>query len=194
MRTMTITEALAEIRTLEKRVAKKREEIQQYLYRQHGIRDEMEDHGGSAAYIEKLEQSIADLLSEHTWIRTEIQRMNLLTVLEIEGIEHTVAQWLVWKREISEGERTHVATITQMMASMRERARRDGVAAVSRETDAEDRKDYILHIDPAAHAERADQLEKVLGLLDGKLTLVNSTTTIDIPTTREERETLFGRV
>lgn len=44
---LTITEALAEIKTVGKRVEKKREFIKAFLARQDGVKDPLEKDGGS---------------------------------------------------------------------------------------------------------------------------------------------------
>ncbi len=51
MAKLTITEALAEIPTIEKRIEKKREFILNYLYRQSSVRDPHEKDGGSTVLI-----------------------------------------------------------------------------------------------------------------------------------------------
>lgn len=43
---MLITEALAELKTLNKRVEKKKEYVKAYLYRQEGLKDPLEKDGG----------------------------------------------------------------------------------------------------------------------------------------------------
>ena len=53
---LTITEALAEIKTLAKRIEKKRQNIGQFLVRQEGVRDPLEREGGSVAFVQ-TEQS-----------------------------------------------------------------------------------------------------------------------------------------
>ena len=48
---MTITEALAEIKTIQKRIDKKREFILHHTYRQHTLRDLLEKDGGSPKVV-----------------------------------------------------------------------------------------------------------------------------------------------
>ena len=48
---ITITEALAEIKTISKRLEKKRESIFNFVGRQDGIRDPLEKDGGSVEFI-----------------------------------------------------------------------------------------------------------------------------------------------
>lgn len=54
----TITEALAEIPTIEKRIEKKSEFILNYLYRQSAVRDPHEKDGGSSTLIHRELQAI----------------------------------------------------------------------------------------------------------------------------------------
>ena len=53
---ITITEALAEIKTVGKRVEKKREFIKSFLARQDGIKDPLEKDGGSYQAIARERQ------------------------------------------------------------------------------------------------------------------------------------------
>ena len=48
---LTITEALAEIKTVEKRIQKKREAILPFVFRQEMLRDPHEKDGGSAVVV-----------------------------------------------------------------------------------------------------------------------------------------------
>ena len=61
MSKLTITEALAEIKTIEKRIDKKRQSLQPYIARMDGVKDPLEKSGGSAAFIKAERQAIGDL-------------------------------------------------------------------------------------------------------------------------------------
>src|SRR5256885_16029577 len=57
----TITEALADIKTINKRITKKREAIAQYLARQDIMKDPLLADGASVDFIKREQQAIADL-------------------------------------------------------------------------------------------------------------------------------------
>jgi hypothetical protein len=76
MSKITITEALAEIPTIVKRIDKKQEFILNFLYRQSAVRDPHEKDGGSSELIKREMQAIDDLQARLVKIRSSIQLAN----------------------------------------------------------------------------------------------------------------------
>src|SRR5579871_6226322 len=124
---LTITEALAEIKTIGKRMEKKREGVLPYLARQDGIRDPFEKEGGSLSYIAAERQGLRDLGSRIVALREGIQRANDTTTITISGQTRTISQWLTWRREIAPGERDFLSKLRQHINQVREQAKRQGV-------------------------------------------------------------------
>lgn len=73
---LTITEALAEVKTIKARVTKKQEGIMRYFARDARLKDPLLAEGGSSIWIERERQAIKDLLARMVTIRTAIQRKN----------------------------------------------------------------------------------------------------------------------
>lgn len=88
---ITITEALAEIKTIIKRVEKKREFITAYLSRQEGVKDPLEKQGGSFENIRKEQQAILDLEDRIVSLRRGIQIANELTIVNISGKSRSIS-------------------------------------------------------------------------------------------------------
>ena len=86
----TITEALAEIKTIGKRLEKKRESVKAYLARDSRVKDPLEKEGGSTEYVRKERQAISDLEKRVVTIRTAIAKSNLGTAVTIQGMSMTV--------------------------------------------------------------------------------------------------------
>src|SRR6266850_8251735 len=101
---MTITEALQEIKTIGKRLEKKRLAVSDKLARDTRIKDPLEKDGGSEKFVREERQAIGDLEKRIVAIRTAIQRSNLITMVPIDGNQGTVAEWLTWRREVSAGQ------------------------------------------------------------------------------------------
>src|SRR5689334_8132500 len=110
---ITITEALAEIKTIAKRIEKKRETVGQYIARQDALKDPFQDRGGSRQVLATERQSIADLTSRIVTIRTAIARANSDTVVEVGGRKMSIEEWLVWRREVLPGERAFLTKLRQ---------------------------------------------------------------------------------
>lgn len=180
----TITEALADLKTIGARIEKKREFIGANLARQFGLTDPLEKAGGSVAIIQRELQAIADLEKRHLAIRTSIQRVNHETPITVEGVTHSIAEWLTWRKEIAPGIQTWNKRVRDALAANRKQAQQKGFGVVSATAivGAEpERTDLIVNIDEAALAASIEQMETILGTLDGQLSLKNATVMIEIP-------------
>src|SRR5277367_6394116 len=98
---VTITEALAELKTIDKRIQKKREFVLGYLLRQEMFKDPLERDGGSVSAIKREMQSIRDLEERKIGIRRAIQQANERTNVTVGKQTRSIADWLVWKREVA---------------------------------------------------------------------------------------------
>lgn len=177
---LTITESLAEIKLIGKRLEKKREFITQYLGRQDGLKDPLANEGGAPAAIARERQAITDLENRLVAIRSAIQGANATTILTIEGQSRSLADWLVWRREVSTAQVAFVQRLRQQVLGARREASQKGLTVRSSESDATNPTDIIINVDEAALAKEAEQLEVILGTLDGQLSLKNATTIIDV--------------
>lgn len=179
---ITITEALAELKTVEKRIEKKRQTLRPYLSRPEGAKDPLERSGGSVKMIESELQSIKDLNNRHLKIRMEIQKSNQVTPITILGITKTVAEWLTWRKEIAPGLQKHNADLRMGILQARQMAQKTGGAVVSATVVNADTKpnDIVVNVDENKLNEEAEILENILGTLDGQLSLKNATVTIEV--------------
>ena len=177
---MTITEALAEVKTIGARLQAKRAAIKQYIGRPDGLRDPLEKEGGSVALIQRETQAIGDLNQRLIDLRVAIIRVNDQTSVTIGGATRTIAQWLAWKRDVAPGEQAYWGEITQTLKAIRDQARTRGANVVAPGA-AQTPQDVIVNIDETSVLKAVENLRQTLGELDGKLSLVNATTTIEIP-------------
>ena len=181
---LTITEALAEIKTIGKRIEKKRQSIGQYLARQDMLKDPLAgEAGGSAGFIARERQAATDLATRWIRLRTAIQQSNLTEQIAVGSVTRTVAEWLTWRREISAGEQGFLNQLRQSVANVRQQATTKGVTvrsgSLEKATEALP-TDVIVNIDEAALAKEIEAIEVALGGLDGQLSLKNATTFIEI--------------
>ena len=175
----TVTEALAEIKTIGKRIGKKTEFIKQYVIRQEQVKDPLEKDGGSVKALKAESQGIADLQKRIIVIRSAIMRSNLATQLTIGPVTMSVADWLTWRKDVAPLEVKRIAELRQGIESTRQQFRAKGVTVGAAGADLKP-TDLVVSVDEAALAAQAEELENVLGVLDGKLSLLNATTTLDI--------------
>lgn len=178
--TITITEALAEIKTIGKRLNKKRESIYSFLARQEGVRDPLEKEGGSPQFIQQERQGITDLEDRIIALRRGIQHANDETQVTINGDTRTISEWLTFRRDVAPGRRAWLDQVRGRLSNMRDSAKKQGVAMISATAISSDVKptDFVINLDEVAIARELEQLEDTLGQLDGQLSLKNATVMI----------------
>jgi len=172
----TITEALAETKVIAKKIEKKEAFIRQYLMRQRIVVDPIE--GGSKAAIEREFQAIGDLTKNLIKIRMAIAKANLETHLEIDGMKLPVTAWLAWRREVApERLMFEKAIISQI-----ERVRIETSAKLQKAGSDMERSQWELDTcadETVLHA-NVEAVQARLDVLDGKLSLINATTRIEV--------------
>lgn len=180
MPSLTITEALAEIKTISKRLEKKRAAFLPFLVRQDGIKDPLEKEGGSAQYIQQELQAIGDLEKRIVALRQGINRANDYETITIEGTSRSINEWLTWRREVAPGQKALLERIRSHIESHRAQARKSGVQVLSAGTEASNPADYVVNINEIELNKKIEELEEILGTLDGKLSLKNATALVSV--------------
>jgi hypothetical protein len=175
---MTITEALAEIKTIAKRIQSKREFVRTYMVRLENLKDPFEKDGGSNKKLAEEMQAIKDLEQRVVDLRREINFVNDTTQIEIEGVKRTIAAWIIWRREVAPTRERFINDIRLKLENARGQLRAQPVYLTKGE--AEKPQDMVVNVDEAALAKEAEQLKNILGQLDGQLSLKNATTMINI--------------
>jgi hypothetical protein len=176
---ITITEALAEIKTIGKRLSTKREFVGQYLARQEGLKDPLLSEGGSVQVIRETRQSIIDLQTRIIRIRRAISEANASAELTLAGVTRSIAEWLVWRREVAEDQLQFLRNLRSTVNTMRDQAIKKGWAVVSKESDVQSNTDLIVNINELELSKDIEGTERVLGDLDGQLSLKNATTMVE---------------
>ena len=175
---ITVTEALAEIKTIEKRIAKKRQFVLNYLFLQGNIKDPLEAEGGSRKTIEEARQSISDLENRIISIRTAISTANAENAIKIAGVKRTIADWLIWKREIAAGYGSFLEQMRGNVANVRKQAGEKNFTIV--EEDAKNVSEVTIYIKEKQLSDQIEAHEETLGALDGQLSLKNATIKIKV--------------
>lgn len=181
MADLTITEGLAELKTIAKRLAKKREFIVMYLGRQELVKDPLAKDGGSVEAIKRERQAIADLERRVVQIRRGIAFANATTLITLDLETRSIADWLTWRREVAPGAQQFLAQLRDRLQAARREAQQKGVAVVSAVATAGPEPkptDLVVNIGEAELATEIESLENILGQLDGALSLKNATTTL----------------
>ncbi len=175
---MTITEGLAEIKTIGKRIDKKIQFIGQYLARTEGVKDPLAKDGGSQAVIASERQAINDLWNRIVAIRLAIADANRNTSATVYGFTRPISEWLVWRREVAPRKQTFLGSLRTGIEQARAEAKRRGTAIAT--SDTGNPNDVVVSIDERELLKDVESIEAVLGELDGRLSLHNATATINV--------------
>ena len=171
---ITITEALAEIKTIGKRIDKKQEFVFSSLARQEGARDPLEKDGGAEKVLAGERQSINDLQARVVDLRRGIQRANDATLVTVGASSKSISEWLIWRRDVAPKRKEFLSKMSTGLKNLREQAKRQGSNVVTPGA-AQAFTDIVVNIDEGTLAAEIELLEKTLGDLDGQLSLKNAT-------------------
>lgn len=175
---ITITEALAEIKTIGKRIESKATYVLGYLARQDGVKDPLGTDGGSAEVIKRERQAIDDLQTRIIKLRSGISLANDKTEVEINGFTRSISDWLTWRREVAPARKQFLAEMRNRLNSARTQAMKQGVSIIPAGETAAKLTDLVFNIDESDLAKEIEAMEKTLGDLDGQLSLKNATVMI----------------
>lgn len=181
MAEMTITEALQSLKTIDGRIGKKRELMTANLVRQEQFKDPLAKDGGSALVIGRERQAVQDLLERRLVLRRAIQVANENTSVTVGGVTRTIADWLVWKREVASVHRDLLAALWNGIQAVRADAARKSLQVVNTADLATKPTDIIVNLDESALAKERESLEEIYNTLDGLLSLKNATTMVKLP-------------
>ncbi len=185
---ITITEALGELRLVEKKLEKKRNGVQTYLC---GYTEPLSAQGGSTKYVASERESVDALMDRHIAIRIAIQESNRNESITIDNegrtSTQTIAEWLTWKRELSNNHRRFLSSCIQRIEQFRTDHENTWhkQKQASKDLDQNDmptpeEPKLLVHADEKELRDQLADLDYQLERLDTALTLHNSTVTIDV--------------
>jgi hypothetical protein len=178
--TLTITEALAEIKLIPKKIAKKLDFIREHSLTYNNQPDPLKATGGREKHIKEYKQAITDLIRNYEIIRQKIMEANLKESVTILGETKTIYEWLVWKRETYTTQ-LNVAKLYQgveaeikRLATRPELYKKEGW----KEGDLPTFVTVKPNINIEAYRKEVEKWDDIYNKLDGKLSLKNATITI----------------
>ena len=176
---ITISEALSDIKTIDKRLRKQREFVQTHVAYSGSAKDPFEAEGGIRKVIGEKLQSIGDLEERVIAIRTAILNANLTNRIVLNGKDRSVQEWLTWRREVVHGRRQFFNFLATEVDKIKLAARqKDLSVAKEGETAVYEGIEFVVPV--LTIQDEQENLEQILGDLDGKLSVHNANTTIEI--------------
>lgn len=182
----TITEALAEVKTITKRIQAKRSSVMQYLVRQEALRDPLEKEGGSVDFVKRERQAIGDLEARVVVIRRAIAAANAETELTIGKLTMSIQDWLTFRREVAPGRKEFLGHLRNGIQNVRQQAMAKGWGVVQASAvalvggEGAKANDVLVNVSETELAKEIEELEMIMGQLDGQLGLKNATTQLSI--------------
>lgn len=181
MAIMTITEALAEIKTIGARITKKQEFVLQNLGRPSGMRDPLEQSGGQIAAVKSERDSVESLCDRIVVLRRAIAKANAETLVTVHGKTLPISDWLIWKREVAPSKKKFLETLSAGIQKIRREASSRNIPVVSAQQGGEQTmSDYLVNIDERDLQMKIEEITEILGILDGQLSLKNATTAVEV--------------
>ncbi len=180
MSEITITEALAELKLIKSKIEKKQQFIFRNLGRQEGAKDQLAASGGTEAVLASELQSVGDLQERIVRIRSAIVGANSRNVVELNGVKRSIADWLVWRRDVAPIVKQIETNIATGIAQLKQNATKQGFRVLANSTQPELPTDVIICLDEKKLAEEAERTQEILDRLDGQLSLHNATVKIAV--------------
>ncbi len=172
----TITEALAELKVIDKRIEAKRQFIGANIMRPEQLKDPFEKDGGSVTALAKELQAVGDLEERKVSIRRAIQQANEATSVTVGKVTRSVADWLVWRRDVAPQQQSFLTQMRTGIDNNRKQALQRGQTLAT--ADAVKPGDIIVNVNELELASQLEELGATLETLDGQLSLKNATVPI----------------
>ena len=176
---MVITQALAEIATIGKRLQKKQQMVVGNAFRLDSLRDPFEKDGGTRTVLTAELQSIRDLQSRIVTLRGAINRCNSTIRVSVGDVTKTVEDWLIWRREVAPLQRQFLTVLNKTILDARQAALKSGGTVKTADQSDGSKADILVNIDEKALYAQIEEHENIMGTLDGLLSMHNATTVLE---------------
>lgn len=179
MEKMTITEALAEVRLIEKKIIKQQKIVFENRSRLSHVADPYADAGGGKKAVESAFQSVRDLGKRLADIRISISVANQATMLELNGREMSITGWLAWRREVAPQHLKFMEKLSGAVSKDQEQIE-NNPPAYKDENGKVLLSEIIYNVDKSNLDKEIISFDETLSILDGKLSLLNATVVVEL--------------
>jgi hypothetical protein len=172
-REMMIIEGMKRLRVIKKRMANNIESVNKYAAIVSNERPMFGSEDEQKKEVKQIIQSNLDLLKEYLKLKKRIERTNLQTVVEIGGVNYTISDLLILKREL-------VQLVVQTYDALNTNQAQMKLNALSRQHHVAGQQGESLRIDHMFdEKEKNKELRKWQDLydnIDSRLEVINATT------------------
>lgn len=175
---MKITEAMSEVKLCAKKVVSQRDFILRNLRREEWRKDPFEkDQTTQEAQVKAAIQSISDLEKNMVAYRYAITKANMKEKISLEGTEMTIAEWLIWRREVLPLRKQLLNTLANQIANTSEQR----VSRTFPGRDAEQAPvNFVINVSDKWLMAEIEKLDAIEQRLDGQLSMLNSNIDIEL--------------
>lgn len=177
MEKMTITEALAQVKLIEKKIESKTQFVLGNLFRYETQKDPFEAKGGARQVLESEIQALQDNYRRLEKIRAAIAESNIDNQLTVGEQTRSVHEWLTFKREVAPKQ---IALFQTIHTQMKQRLDKD--AQQPQVYKDEEGKTHlaklVTNLDYVEYVRKYEKQQEIFETLDGLLSLKNATTVI----------------
>lgn len=178
---MKITEAMAEIKLFIKKISSQREFILRNLAREEWRKDPFEkDHTTQEAQVKAAIQSISDLEKNIVTYRYAITKANMEEHILLEGMDMTVAEWLIWRREVLPLRKQLLGNLANQMAGNSREQQSAQRSYSGKDSEKSQPTNYIVNISDKWLKEETEKLEAIEQRLDGQLSMLNANMEVEL--------------
>lgn len=173
---MKITEAMAEVKLAVKKIQTSFEFVMRNLRREEWRKDPFEKDGTTQeAQVRAALQSIQDNEDRIVALKFAINRTNMATTLEIEGRNWTVAEWLIWRRDVLPIKKKNLAQLANAIANVGQSEVMIQRRFVGQQQEqAPVVSNWIINVSDKWLLKEIQDLEAIEQRLDGQLSILNA--------------------
>lgn len=173
---ITITEALAEIKLITKKLESKGKFVTTNLTRYKHVPDKI---GDSEKKLNEEMQSINDLYKRMVKIRNVISKANLANTIKIADEEMPITDWLSWKREVAQGQKILYLNIQSTLK--REIDKVEMSPQGYKDADGNNKFfELVCNLSYPEYVTKTQEVQEKLDKLDGLLSLKNATIVVEV--------------
>jgi hypothetical protein len=176
-RSISIHEALAELKLIDKKVESKKRFVLPRLVHtetsEFSWKDPFIEDGGIVRKVESELQAINDLLDNKRHIRVAINQANMENTVEINKRVLSIADWLAWRTEVY----PHQLRLLKEILVVLEDAHKPKFPGRQQESTTE----IYSHVDASEIQRELEELMSTHERLDGLLSLKNAQILVEVP-------------
>jgi len=178
---MKITEAMSEIKLFIKKITSQRDFILRNLTREEWRKDPFEkDRTTQDAQVKAAIQSISDLEKNIVAYRYAIAKANMKEHISLEGMDMTVAEWLIWRREVLPLRKQLLGNLANQMANIGKEQQITQRSYASKDAEKLQPTNYLVNVSDKWLREETEKLETIEQRLDGQLSMINANVDVEL--------------